>query len=209
MLRARTETFLAISPPGDDPAIGWARGSLDDEGCIPAHPTRAMALMAALKGNLYAQDPDEVQPLVDRLLGSTWRTAPQILPFDDHPAVIQGRRLDRALLIEIKLRADRYACGAVWPHAAARRLAAEASLHAAFTGSILCEQEPSRHDFTAAGKVVSLQAIRLRRTIHIMTDRCDAARENPDLGWLSLRLTRAIGGLRRELAQAEGIERAG
>ncbi|ARJ65996.1 hypothetical protein WV31_10190 [Magnetospirillum sp. ME-1] len=205
----RTETFIAIAQGGENLDLGWARGDLDAEGSIPLVSLRSMALLAALKGDIYARDPEAIQPHLDEILGTRRTPAPRVLPFDEHPHIVLGRRhLDRALLIEIGLRADRYASEAVWPHTSARRLAVEAALNAAFLGPMMAKGVPSHRAFAPDRKIVSLQAIRLRRTIDILVQRTRENQSDPRLSWLASGLSKATTGLRRELKAAEKAERA-
>ena len=205
------ETFLAYAEADPAPQIGWACSSLDNEGAMPLRPLNAKALKAALQGTLYAENPDIVQLCVDRTFRDAPEGPPTVLPFTEHTAVRDGaRNIDRALRMEIELRANRYSHGVMGPHAAARRLAAIASLYDAFSGQIGRDLQQFSVPPVPAGRLVSLTAYRLRKSIRIMKARLDYCGAEPELAWLSKGLSDGITRLYAELNDAEDeIEKAG
>ena len=205
------ETFLAYAEAEAAPQIGWACSSLDNEGAMPLRPLNAKALKAALQGNLYAETPETVQDFVDRAFHGDPEGPPSVLPFTEHSAVRDGaRNIDRALRMEIELRANRYSHGVMGPHATARRMAAFASLYDAFSGQIGRDLQQFSAPPVPSGRLISLTTYRLRKSIRIMKARLDYCGAEPELAWLSKGLSDGITHLYAELNDAEDqIERTG
>lgn len=204
MPKSSEETFVALSTLDNHDMIGWARGSLDGEGIYPLAKGAEERILSSLGRFVYAERPDIVRKRLQAITKGSGLVLPEILPCNEHPDIKEASRtLDRATRIEIGLRADQYASGTFGARAQARRLAAIVSMMRAFSEFGLQEHPPMAKPAIPQGKVVSIQGMRLRKTIQILNGRFVSATTDPDLGWLAKGLADALETLHAELREIE------